>query len=449
MFGSVTRAWVQSRVFLCFGALTALFAFVGLWTGMPMGTLSMVVNLCFHQMGEFEGMSVGFTHMVTTLNGLQRIVTYSRIPQEAPADQPGDVKVRHRARVDRAQLVNLKMRHSASGLKGEKSSVLLMSGQSPILRASADGVSLELVEGSKLSDLAPNCPELQEIKGSYNIVAVNSVSKSAELLAQELENPPSVLWLDLWSNEYAKGVRLELEDVTAGYGSSKSVLHNISLEIEPRMKCGFAGRTGCGKSTTLLCILRLLEPRGGRILLGGRDSSKMGLAALRNMVGLVPQDPTVFEGSWRFNVDPFGEFPDARIWEALQAVQLMPYLRSLRDGIDSQLDRDGSNLSFGQRQLLSLARMVIRQPPVLLLDECTSALDPHTQDAVQRTLLDGFPMTTVIAIAHRVETILNFDKVVVFDEGRIEEQGTVQEVMKIENGIFAGMVRMCQVKQKS
>lgn len=449
MIGHVSRAWVQSRVFLCFGALTALFAFVGLWIGMPLGTLSMVINLCFHQMGEFEGMSLGFTNLITTLNGLQRIVAYQRIPQEAASDQPGDVLVRQRARVDRAQLVQLKLRHSASGLKEAKSSVLVMSGQSPILRATADGVSLELVEGARLSDLAPDCPELQEIVGSYNIVAVNGVSKSAELLAQELVNPPSVLWLDLWRTEYAEGMRLELQDITAGYGSAKSVLHGISIDIEPRMKCGFAGRTGCGKSTTLLCVLRLLEPRGGRILLGGRDTSKMGLAALRNMVGLVPQDPTIFEGSWRFNVDPFGEFPDARIWEALQHVQLMPYLRSLRDGIDSQLERDGSNLSFGQRQLLSLARMVIRQPPVLLLDECTSALDPYTQDAVQKTLLEGFPMTTVIAIAHRVETIMNFDKVVVFDDGRIGEQGTVQEVMKIENGIFASMVLANKLQSKN
>lgn len=445
MIHNVSRAWVQSRVFLCFGALTAMFAFVGLWIGMPMGTLSMVISLCFHQMGEFEGMSLGFTNLITTLNGLQRIVAYHRIPQEAPADQPGDVEVRHRARVDRAQLAQrLTIRHNASGFKDGKSSVLVMSGQSPILRASADGLSLEFVEGAKLSDIAPDCPEVKEILGSYNIVAVNGVSKSAELLAQELVNPPSVLWLDLWRTEYAQGMRLELEDITAGYGTGKSVLHGISIDIEPRMKCGFAGRTGCGKSTTLLCVLRLLEPRGGRILLGGRDASKMGLAALRRMVGLVPQDPTIFEGSWRFNVDPFGEFPDARIWEALQHVQLMPFLRSLRDGIDTQLERDGSNLSFGQRQLLSLARMVIRQPPVLLLDECTSALDPFTQDAVQKTLLEGFPMTTVVAIAHRVETIMNFDKVVVFDDGRIAEQGTVQEVMKVENGIFASMVRVSQ-----
>lgn len=89
------------------------------------------------------------------------------------------------------------------------------------------------------------------------------------------------------------------------------------------------GKTGCGKSSTLLCLLRFLEPRKGRILLGGHDASKMGLAALRNIVGLVPQDPTIFEGSIRFNIDPFEEFPDARLWEAVQSVQLMPYIRTL------------------------------------------------------------------------------------------------------------------------
>jgi len=260
-------------------------------------------------------------------------------------------------------------------------------------------------------------------------------------MAQELVSPPSVLWLDLWCSEFAQGMGVQLEDLSAGYGNEKSVLHGINLEIEPRAKCGFAGKTGCGKSSTLLCILRLLEPRYGRILVGGRDTSKLGLSCLRSIVGLVPQDPTVFEGSWRFNIDPFGEFPDARIWEALQCVQLMPYLRTLPDGIDSELSRDGANLSFGQRQLLSLARMVVRQPPVLLLDECTSALDPNTQEAVQKTLLNDFPMSTVIAIAHRIETILDFDKIIVFDEGHVAEQGTVKEVSNIENGIFAKMLK--------
>ncbi|CAJ1364719.1 unnamed protein product [Effrenium voratum] len=256
-------------------------------------------------------------------------------------------------------------------------------------------------------------------KESFMIVSVNSISRSAEQMARELCTPPAVLWVDLWNKDYEKGMSVHLEDISAGYGNAKSVLHGVSLEIAPRTKCAFVGKTGCGKSTTLLCILRFLEPRCGRIRLGGNDTSKLGLRALRSIVGLVPQDPTVFEGTIRFNIDPFGEIPDARIWEAVQSVQLMPYIRTLPDGIDSAIDRDGSNISFGQKQLLSLARMVVRQPPILLLDECTSALDPVTQEAAQKTILKDFPRTTTIAVAHRLETILDFDQIVVFEQGLV------------------------------
>eukprot|EP00434_Breviolum_minutum_P020734 symbB.v1.2.018286.t1/scaffold1381.1/size245675/3 len=118
----------------------------------------------------------------------------------------------------------------------------------------------------------------------------------------------------------------------------------------------------------------------------------------------------------------------------------MPYIRTLADGIDTYIERDGSNISFGQKQLLSLARMVVRQPPVLLLDECTSALDPVTQEATQKTILKDFPRTTTIAVAHRLETILNFDQVVVFKGGTIIENGTVDELRKA-NGPFAAMLK--------
>jgi len=433
----VCRAWVQSRVFICFGALTGLFAIGGLWSGMPMGTLSMVISFSFAQMTDFENMALGFTMLLNVLNALQRLMKYMNVPQEAEADLPNDPVVRRRVKVERSELLQLEMKRSNDG----KALAIGLRGEQPILQQSADGISLELLPGKSLSDLAPSCEALGKLKVDYHIIAVNNVSKSAERMAQELVSPPSVLWLDLWCSEFAQGMGVQLEDLSAGYGNEKSVLHGINLEIEPRAKCGFAGKTGCGKSSTLLCILRLLEPRYGRILVGGRDTSKLGLSCLRSIVGLVPQDPTVFEGSWRFNIDPFGEFPDARIWEALQCVQLMPYLRTLPDGIDSELSRDGANLSFGQRQLLSLARMVVRQPPVLLLDECTSALDPNTQEAVQKTLLNDFPMSTVIAIAHRIETILDFDKIIVFDEGHVAEQGTVKEVSNIENGIFAKMLK--------
>lgn len=218
------------------------------------------------------------------------------------------------------------------------------------------------------------------------------------------------------------------------------MLHGVTLQIPPCSKCAFVGKTGCGKSTTLLCILRFLEARSGRILIGGRDNAKLGLRAVRRIVGLVPQDPTVFEGTIRFNLDPFDEFPDARIWEAVHSVQLMQFIRTLPDGLDTHVDRDGSNVSFGQKQLISLARMVIRQPPVLLLDECTSALDPITQEAVQKSILRDFPRTTVIAVAHRLETVMDFEQICVFHQGHVVERGTVQELKKAE-GLFAKMLQ--------
>mmetsp|Transcript_16819 Transcript_16819/g.48894 ORF Transcript_16819/g.48894 Transcript_16819/m.48894 type:complete len:1597 (+) Transcript_16819:77-4867(+) len=455
----VCKAWVQSRVFLTFCTLTTVFALGGLWTRMPMGTLATVLTLSFEQMVEFESISTIFTQFLNILNALQRLTNYFRIPQEAAAEMPGDPVIRLRATIDRAFMPRLELRRGAEAeacllspgaaekLKlrvGKHVPVVVCHKGVPVLRTTEDNLALELVPGTKLLDVFPNCAELQALQGvspMYHIVAVNGVTKDAERMAEELSNPPAKVWLDMWYSSYVSGMRVSLEDLTAGYGKDKSVLDTIRVDIPARCKVGFAGKTGCGKSTTLLCILRILEPRSGRILIGDIDSSRIGLNTLRSIVGLVPQDPTIFQGTWRHNIDPFNEFPDGRIWEALQIVQLLPYIRTLPGGIDSEIARDGGNISFGQRQLLSLARMVIRQPPVLLLDECTSALDPSTQQVAQSTLLHDFPMSTVVAIAHRVETILDFDRIVVFDKGSVAEQGTVQEVLSIENGLFKAMVR--------
>jgi len=445
----VCKAWVQSRVFLVFSTLMCLFAIGGLWTSVPLGTLATVISMAFSQMTEFEQVSLMFTNFLNVLNSLQRLAKYLTIPQEGEVDMPGDPVVRLRAWVEAGELAELEVLRGSeakaclekAGVAGPYSSLAIaVRGKFPILQAALDGTSLELLPGCKLRDLAPGCVALRDIKDSYNIVGVIDQSTNLDEMAELLTKPPAKLWLDLWHSDFSDGIRIQMEDISTGYGSGKMVLKNISLEIEPRTKVGFAGQTGCGKSTTLLCILRILELRSGRMLIGGRDISKLGLSALRTMVGLVPQDPTIFEGSWKYNIDPFDEFPEGRIWEVLRTMQLLPFVRGLRDGIDSDIAKDGSNLSFGQRQLLSLARMVIRQPPVLLLDECTSALDPSTQEACQSTLLNDFPLSTVIAIAHRVETILDFDQIVVLSEGQLAEIGTVKEVLEIQDGIFAGMV---------
>jgi len=273
------------------------------------------------------------------------------------------------------------------------------------------------------------------------IVGVNS-ARTAEAMAAELCDPPEVVFLDLWSARYGEGMSVTLQELSAGYCNEKSVLHNINVDIQPRAKVGFVGTTGCGKSTALLCCLRILEPRSGRIHIGDIDARNLGLKTLRSIVGLVPQDPTVFQGTVRYNVDPFGQFPDSCVRSALEAVQFMQFVQE--GGLDTEITRDGANLSFGQKQLLSLARMVIKQPPVLLLDECTSALDPSTQEAVQRTLMTQFPMTTIIAVAHRVETILDFDHIVAFSCGSVVESGGVEDLLKIERGVFAGLVKASQ-----
>jgi len=447
----VCKAWVQARIFLCLSTLTCVFAVGGLWSHMPMGILGTVVSLSFQQMVEFENISTVFTQFINILNALQRLTNYFKVPQEGEASMATDPTVRLRLKMDRAAVPRLQIKRGSEveaclpdnvvEKNGKKVPLVVCLRNVPVLKVTSDGLGLEPVEGAKLQDLFPSCAELREQgNASYRIIAVNSLTKDPERMAEELCNPPASVWLDLWHNQYAAGMRIQLEDLTAGYGNDKSVLENVRIDITAREKVGFAGKTGCGKSTTLLCILRILEPRGGRIVIGGLDTKKIGLNCLRSIVGLVPQDPTVFAGSWRYNIDPFNEFPDGRIWEALQSVQLLPYIRSLPGGIDSEITQDGGNISFGQRQLLSLARMVIRQPPVLLLDECTSALDPNTQQAAQNTLLNDFPMTTVIAIAHRVETILDFDRIVVFDKGSVAENGSVKNVMSIENGIFKRMV---------
>ncbi|CAJ1399618.1 unnamed protein product [Effrenium voratum] len=438
----VCRAWAQSRVFLCFGILCGLFGIGGLWGGVPMGMLATCITFAYFQMGQFESLCMTFTVLLNVLNALQRLVRYVDLPAEAACDLPGDFAVLRRLKLRREELVPLQLRQGQAD--GESHAMLLcIRGGKPLMRLSSDGRSLDFLAGCGPQDLAPASEALAGAKESFMIVSVNSISRSAEQMARELCTPPAVLWVDLWNKDYEKGMSVHLEDISAGYGNAKSVLHGVSLEIAPRTKCAFVGKTGCGKSTTLLCILRFLEPRCGRIRLGGNDTSKLGLRALRSIVGLVPQDPTVFEGTIRFNIDPFGEIPDARIWEAVQSVQLMPYIRTLPDGIDSAIDRDGSNISFGQKQLLSLARMVVRQPPILLLDECTSALDPVTQEAAQKTILKDFPRTTTIAVAHRLETILDFDQIVVFEQGKKIEEGTVAELRKLD-GHFAHMLKVKQ-----
>ncbi|RAH41266.1 P-loop containing nucleoside triphosphate hydrolase protein, partial [Aspergillus brunneoviolaceus CBS 621.78] len=209
------------------------------------------------------------------------------------------------------------------------------------------------------------------------------------------------------------------------------VLRDINLQIGPRMHVGVIGRTGAGKSTLALALLRVLEAGGGgggHITIDGIDIASVPLTTLRSRIALVPQDPVLYSGTVRSNLDPFGHYSDGELHAALQRVHFS--LGPAREDaaasaalLNHPISPGGANLSQGQRQILCLARALITQTRIVVLDEATSAIDPATDALIQRGIRDAFTERTLIVIAHRLATVVDFDRVVVLSQGMVEEYG--------------------------
>jgi len=278
----------------------------------------------------------------------------------------------------------------------------------------------------------------------HRIVSVGTTSGSALDMAEELcrnKSGEEEVLIDVQTGWLADGALVEIQNLRAGYsGYARDVLQNITLTFEKKTKVAVAGTTGCGKSSLLLVMLRVLEPRAGRVLLDGVDTQHVGVATLRRAIGLVPQDPVLFSGTLRHNLDPFNLFTDAAINQALDLVHLTHLVQSFPMGLYHVIADEGGNLSFGQRQLVCLARMVLRRPKLLLLDEATSAIDPSTQELVQTTLDEAFAEATVMAVAHRLETVLKYDYAVVLDQGVVAEEGSVAFLKEKKGGRLRTML---------
>lgn len=218
------------------------------------------------------------------------------------------------------------------------------------------------------------------------------------------------------------------------------VLDDLNFEIHPEEKVGVVGRTGAGKSSLLIGLLRLVEPAGGRLVLDDVDLGKIGLYDLRSKLSIIPQDPVLFTGSLRFNLDPFERHDDAEIWIALERAHLKDFVLSdFEGGLLGLVEEGGRNVSVGQRQLVCLARALLRKSKVLLLDEATSAVDPYTDHLIQQTIREEFRHCTVLTVAHRLGTILDYDRVLVLDYGRVAEFGPPDKLMKKDGGLFRGL----------
>ncbi|KAL0032002.1 hypothetical protein WJX77_000079 [Trebouxia sp. C0004] len=224
-------------------------------------------------------------------------------------------------------------------------------------------------------------------------------------------------------------------------GDLDLVLKGLSLSIKPREKIGIVGRTGCGKSTLMSTLFRIVEPTGGRVVIDGHDLAQVPLHQLRSKLTLVPQDPVVFSGTVRDNLDPFNACDgDAAIWSALRQTGMADTVKNLQGGLDAVLGEAGSNLSSGQRQLLCMARALLRKAKVLVLDEATSNVDTASDALIQETVRAAFADCTVLTIAHRLHSILDSDRILVLEDGRVKEFDAPENLLQDLHGTYYAMM---------
>lgn len=195
------------------------------------------------------------------------------------------------------------------------------------------------------------------------------------------------------------------------------------------------GRTGAGKSSIIQSIFRLAQNEG-QILIDDVDIGAIGLHDLRKKISIIPQEAILFSGTLRFNLDPFSERKDDELWDALDQVELKSIVSAMSGGLDAKVLDGGSNFSVGQRQLLCLARAILRDNKILILDEATANVDSNTDKLIQLTIRNNFANCTVITIAHRLNTIMDSDKVLVVDAGEIVEFGHPFELIQKADGYF-------------
>ncbi|XP_052868167.1 ATP-binding cassette sub-family C member 4-like [Anopheles cruzii] len=234
--------------------------------------------------------------------------------------------------------------------------------------------------------------------------------------------------------------RIEFKRVTYRYfDGAPPVLRDLSFAIRPKEKIGIVGRTGAGKSSLIGALFRLAQVEG-EILIDGIDTAFIMLEQLRSKVSIIPQDPVLFSGTLRRNLDPFEDYPDVELWGALEQVELKE-LANTPAGLQMAVAAGGSNFSVGQRQLICLARAILRNNRVLVLDEATANVDPTTDRLIQDTIRYKFADCTVLTIAHRLNTIMDSDRVLVMDAGQAVEFGTPYELLQLPIGIFRDMVQ--------
>ncbi|KAG0048489.1 hypothetical protein BGZ89_004587 [Linnemannia elongata] len=270
-----------------------------------------------------------------------------------------------------------------------------------------------------------------------SIVSIERVREYANLTSEARDIIPDSKTDPAWPQSGA----IELKDYSVRYREGLDlVLKDVSVKIQPGERIGIVGRTGAGKSSVTLALFRIIEAATGSITIDGIDISTLGLHELRSRLTIIPQEPFLFGDTIRLNLDPFSSHTDAEIWSALESASLKSYITTLSEGLSTVIENGGENMSLGQRQLMSLARaMLAKDTRVLCLDEATAAIDVETDNAIQRALRREFKNCTVLTIAHRINTIMDSDKILVLEQGRVAEFDSPKNLLEKKDGLFYGL----------
>ncbi|RLV94170.1 ATP-dependent bile acid permease [Spathaspora sp. JA1] len=281
---------------------------------------------------------------------------------------------------------------------------------------------------------------------------MNSVERLQEFLEVEQEPPYQIKETEPRPSWPEHG-RISVKDVSLRYAPElPRVIKNVTFDVEPCNKVGIVGRTGAGKSTIITAFFRFLDPETGSINIDGVDITSIGLRNLRQAITIIPQDPTLFSGTIRSNLDPFGQYTDVQMFEALRRVNLISpeeqcgTSSSTNDenqnkffNLDNSIAEGGGNLSQGERQLICLARSLLKNPKVILLDEATSSIDYKSDAMIQQTIREEFGTSTILTIAHRLRTIIDYDKILVMDAGKVVEYDNPYVLLTDQTSLFYSM----------
>ncbi|PSR89727.1 ABC transporter C family member 5 like [Actinidia chinensis var. chinensis] len=269
------------------------------------------------------------------------------------------------------------------------------------------------------------------------IISIERINQYCQIPSEA----PSIIENSRPPSSWPEGGKIELFDLKVRYKENLPVvLHEVTCTFPGGKKIGIVGRTGSGKSTLIQALFRLIEPAAGRIIIDNIDISTIGLHDLRSRLSIIPQDPTLFEGTIRGNLDPLEEHSDQEVWQALDKSQLGEIVRQKEQKLDTPVLDNGDNWSVGQRQLVSLGRALLKQARILVLDEATASVDSATDNLIQKIIRTEFMNCTVCTIAHRIPTVIDSDLVLVLSDGRVAEFDTPARLLEDKSSIFLKLV---------